>query len=302
MILIQLFMAVTSTGSAELIAVSSIITYDIYQQYINPEATGEDLLKISKYGVIGFGLMMGVLGVILNEIGLSLGWVYLGMGVIIGSAVIPVSCVLMSSQVTGKAAISGAIGGFILAIITWFVVASIDGGEVTIDTLGGDYPMLFGNLVAILSSGVICGIVTFMDPEDYDFEGTRAIAVIDGGVVEYADEKETDEQALTDAYWFAVSWGSGLSLIIVVIWPISLYASGYVFSEGFFTFWVFLVFAWSICASVTIIFLPIYDFVGSYSATADQNISKRNPETQMQSISTGESADISTAGDSQAFK
>ena len=93
------------------------------------------------------------------------------MGVIIGSAVIPVSCVLMSSKVTGKAAISGAIGGFILAIITWFVVAKIDADEVTIDTLGGDFPMLFGNLVAILSSGAICGIVTAMDPEDYDFEG-----------------------------------------------------------------------------------------------------------------------------------
>ena len=72
MILVQLFMAVTSTGSAELIAVSSIITYDIYQTYINPDASGEDLLKVSKYGVIGFGLVMGVLGVILNELGLSL--------------------------------------------------------------------------------------------------------------------------------------------------------------------------------------------------------------------------------------
>ena len=39
---------------------------------INCDASGEDLLKVSKYGVIGFGLVMGVLGVILNELGLSL--------------------------------------------------------------------------------------------------------------------------------------------------------------------------------------------------------------------------------------
>jgi len=36
-LLLQLFMAITSTGSAEIIAVSSILTYDVYFEYINPE-------------------------------------------------------------------------------------------------------------------------------------------------------------------------------------------------------------------------------------------------------------------------
>merc|ERR1719231_1726621 len=36
-LLLQLFMAITSTGSAEIIAVASILTYDIYYTYINPE-------------------------------------------------------------------------------------------------------------------------------------------------------------------------------------------------------------------------------------------------------------------------
>merc|ERR1719216_608760 len=79
MILIQLFMAVTSTGSAELIAVSSLVTYDIYGVYINPDPTGDELLFVSRVGVVVFGLAMGVLGVILNAIGLNLGWVYLAM-------------------------------------------------------------------------------------------------------------------------------------------------------------------------------------------------------------------------------
>jgi hypothetical protein len=39
-LLLQLFMAVTSTGSAEIIAVSSILTYDVYYEYINPELKG----------------------------------------------------------------------------------------------------------------------------------------------------------------------------------------------------------------------------------------------------------------------
>jgi Na+/proline symporter len=36
-LLMQLFMAVTSTGSAEVIAVSSVLTYDVYWTYLNPE-------------------------------------------------------------------------------------------------------------------------------------------------------------------------------------------------------------------------------------------------------------------------
>lgn len=39
--LLLIFMAVTSATSAELIAVSSIWTYDIYQNYINPKVSIE---------------------------------------------------------------------------------------------------------------------------------------------------------------------------------------------------------------------------------------------------------------------
>jgi hypothetical protein len=41
--LLMVFMAVTSCGSAELIAVSSLLTYDVYRTYINPAATGEQV-------------------------------------------------------------------------------------------------------------------------------------------------------------------------------------------------------------------------------------------------------------------
>lgn len=41
--LIMLFMAVTSTGSSEQIAVSSLFAYDVYREYFNREATGKDV-------------------------------------------------------------------------------------------------------------------------------------------------------------------------------------------------------------------------------------------------------------------
>ena len=41
-ITIMLFMAIVSTGSAESIATSSLVAYDIYRKYFNPKASGED--------------------------------------------------------------------------------------------------------------------------------------------------------------------------------------------------------------------------------------------------------------------
>jgi len=50
-VLIVLFLAVTSATSAELIAVSSILTYDVYKRYFNPAATESQVLKVSHASV-----------------------------------------------------------------------------------------------------------------------------------------------------------------------------------------------------------------------------------------------------------
>jgi Na+/proline symporter len=61
--LLIVFMAVTSASSAELIAVSSIFTYDIYQTYFNPTASGKRLIYMSHAMVIGYGLFMAAFSV-----------------------------------------------------------------------------------------------------------------------------------------------------------------------------------------------------------------------------------------------
>ena len=51
--------AVTSSGSAELIAVSSLFTYDGYMHYINPRANGKQLLVVSKIMILCYTVLMG---------------------------------------------------------------------------------------------------------------------------------------------------------------------------------------------------------------------------------------------------
>lgn len=58
LLLLLLFMAVTSSTSAELIAVSSLLTFDIYKTYIKPTATGKELVRISHYGIALFALVL----------------------------------------------------------------------------------------------------------------------------------------------------------------------------------------------------------------------------------------------------
>jgi len=53
-ILILLFLAVTSACSAELIASSSLLTYDVYVKYLNPKADEGQVLRMSHYMVSSF--------------------------------------------------------------------------------------------------------------------------------------------------------------------------------------------------------------------------------------------------------
>src|SRR3954462_2957524 len=61
--LLIVFMAVTSATSSELIATSSIFTYDLYRTYVNPEASGKRLIYMSHILVIAYALFISTFSV-----------------------------------------------------------------------------------------------------------------------------------------------------------------------------------------------------------------------------------------------
>ena len=271
MVLVMLFMAVTSAGSAELIAVSSLITYDVYRTYKNPNATGKQLLKVSRTVIVIFGLGMGALAAILLGMGLSLGFVYLAMGILIGSAVIPIALTIAWSRTTRAGAVSGALIGVMLSLITWTGVASAEsGGVVDIASLGGAFPMLYGNVVAILSSGLICVVISLAQRKVYDWKLMNPqMKIVQADMTESVKAeiaaRAQDEETLKKAYKFSLKGGGILTLICVVFWPLPLYFSGYVFDLGFYTFWVWIAIVWVSVASFTIICMPIYEARGGFA-------------------------------------
>nr|ATG71179.1 ATDUR3 [Cupressus duclouxiana] len=257
LLLTMLFMAVTSAGSSELIAVSSLCTYDIYRTYVNPRANGKQILKVSRAVVLVFGCLMGVLAVVLNKAGISLGWMYLAMGVLIGSAVMPIAFLLLWRKANAVGAIAGTIGGCILGITTWLSVTSIEYGRVNLDTTGRNAPMLAGNLVSILTGGLIHAVCSFFRPQNYDWESTKCITMVEMDKTNLPAEEFKEERLRRAKIWI-VKWGLGFTAVIVVLWPI-LSLPAKVFSSGYFTFWAVISIAWGSIASLVIIILPLIE-------------------------------------------
>lgn len=262
MVLTMLFMAVTSAGSAELIAVSSLITYDIYRTYKNPNATGKQLVKVSRATIVAFGLGMGGLAVLLLAMGLSLGFVYLAMGIIIGAAVIPIALTILWKRTNRVAATSGAIIGLVVALITWVsVAASLPeyGGEIHLASLGHNFSMLFGNIAGILTGGAIALFGSLASKSTFDWKDLKdKITLVE--LTEQESAKVTEDEAtLQKAFKFSLKGGGIMTLVLIIAWPMPLIASGLVFDILAYSVWVGISVVWVSVASFFIIFLPIIE-------------------------------------------
>jgi len=272
MIAIMLFMAIVSTGSAESIAVSSLVSYDIYRKYMNPKATGADILRVSRVAIVAWGGIMGFLSYILLELDIGIGWVYQFMGNAIGSAVPPLWFLLTWNKLPATGAILGAWGGLGIAMALWLIVASMqctDGaqpantpgcptGEINLDTLGTLNANLAGNLGALCGSTLICYIMGTIAPQNYDWakmdEGLQMVEEDMSGL----DEEDYTPEELLEAKSWIYFWGGGLSFFLVVIWPLLSIPAG-VFTQEYFAFWVFVALAWAFVATAVIVAYPILE-------------------------------------------
>merc|ERR1719183_3279039 len=121
LILIMLFLAIVSTGSAESIAVSSLIAYDIYREYFNPDATGKQILFVSRVVIVCFGIFMGLFSIALNAMGLNLALIGWLVGAQIQSGSISVSTLGSNEVMLSGNLIAILSSGFIHYVYSKFV-------------------------------------------------------------------------------------------------------------------------------------------------------------------------------------
>jgi len=259
LILIMLFMAIVSTGSAESIAVSSLVAYDMYREYINPEATGKQILFWSRVVIVLFNLFMGVFAILLNALGLNLGWVYLFMGVMIGSAVIPLWNMMTWKDASGKGAVLAAWGGLVLALAGWLIGAQVQGGKITVSTLGTNEVMLSGNLIAIFSSGIIHYLYSkFVDPQNYDFDTLDSNIHLVEQDLSGMSAAETDKVMIRKMKRWIVNRGYFLTFVLILLWPL-LSIPAQVFTKSYFAFCVVISIGWAFAAGITITIMPLWE-------------------------------------------
>ena len=115
---------------------------------------------------------------------------------------------------------------------------------------------------SLLVSGFVSTVVSLINPDDFNFDVTREkLEILTDDEVNananYEDPAERDPVRLAKAYKFAVLSSVALTLIMIIIWPLPMYFTKYVFSRGFFTFWVALSMIWAICASLACILYPV---------------------------------------------
>ena len=181
------------------------------------------------------------------------------MGVVIGSAVVPLWNLMTWDKASGTGAIIAAWSGLILALSGWLIGAKVQSGSVSVATLGTNEVMLSGNLIAILSSAFIHYVYSkFIDPQNYDFsELNKNISL-----VEQDDRGLTEEEQDPDMLRRAERWikrrGYILTVILIFIWPILSVPAG-VFTRAYFAFWVLVAIAWGFGAAIIITILPLVE-------------------------------------------
>ncbi|KAL8712368.1 MAG: hypothetical protein Q9225_006958 [Loekoesia sp. 1 TL-2023] len=274
--LLLIFMAVTSASSAEYIAVSSIFTYDIYKTYFEPSASGRKLVYMAHTCVIVYAILLAGFSTGLYYIGISIGYLYLMMGVIISSAVLPAALTLLWSDQNMIAATLSPILGLACSLIAWLVTAKKQHGDLSVASTGSNNPMLAGNVVALLSPLIFIPALTYgFGRQKYDYVSMAMIRLGDDSDVAAAahvdlelipgstDVSEAELLAektkLKRASLIAKTMTGVLTLALLIFWPMPMYGTGYVFSKKFFTGWVSVGIIWLFCSAFCVGLYPLFE-------------------------------------------
>ncbi|TKX24187.1 urea active transporter [Elsinoe australis] len=205
LMLLLLFMAVTSSTSAELIAASSLITFDIYKTYIKPTASSQRLVKISHIGIIIYSLVLATFCCILNAVSINLTWLLTVLGIIVGGASVPVGLVLLWERMSTVATIASPYISLTLGLISWFVTTSKRSGEITVLSTGDVRNAVAGNITSWGSGALLAVVLTLLFPKKHsnhsvgaDNASITGIAIVtpDGSASASPKENKRDEESV----------------------------------------------------------------------------------------------------------
>lgn len=167
--LVLVFMALTSTVSSSMIAVSSILSFDVYKTYLNPHATDQKLVKVSHLAVVLHGVFMSGIAIALNYGGANMTWLGYFRPVLSCAGIIPLALTLGWSRQTRLAAVLSPVLGCLTGFAIWLSTAYHLYGSVSIDTTENPLPALYGAIGSFFSPGLYSVAISLAKPAKFDW-------------------------------------------------------------------------------------------------------------------------------------
>lgn len=185
--LVLVFMALTSTVSSSMIAVSSILSFDVYKTYINPAAGDKKVVKVSHLAVVLHGVFMSGIAIALNYGGANMTWLGYLRPVVSCPGIIPLALTLGWSRQTRLAAVLSPILGFLTGLAVWLATAYKFYGSVTLDTTQNPLPGLYGAIGACFSPALYSVVISLCWPYKFDWREFLRVELADEAILHRAD-------------------------------------------------------------------------------------------------------------------
>lgn len=137
-------------------------------------------------------------------------------------------------------------------------------------------PMLAGNVVSLLAPMVFIPVLSFAwKSPKYDWMSMKLIRraddheladaahvdleLVPGERLESAEQEAAEQRKLERAAKIARTLTIVLTLSFLVLWPMPMYGSGYIFSKRFFTGWVCVGIIWLFCSTFCVGIYPLWE-------------------------------------------
>ncbi|KAL4887682.1 Sodium:solute symporter family-domain-containing protein [Aspergillus karnatakaensis] len=275
-ILVTIFMSTTSIASAQMIATSSIISFDIYGTYINKTPSNAQLLRWSHIGVVFSSLFISTLATAFHKGGVDMTWLLYMIGLLTCPGVFPTCLALLWTRQTKAAAITAPIVGMACGLAVWFGTAYAYYGEITIASTGGTMPCLFGTITSFAVPLPVTVVISLVQNERFDWAILGEIEQVktdggrsgNGGASQAQPEAAgqdstlfTPERAkyLKRMSRWAAFWAVFTVLGHVLLWPVPMFGARMTFSKSLFMGWVVISLIWLWFTLVVAIFYPLVD-------------------------------------------
>ncbi|KAK6462902.1 Sodium:solute symporter family-domain-containing protein [Scheffersomyces coipomensis] len=276
-VLTMIFMAVTAAYSSETIAVSALVTHDVYKRYFDAEAKGKKLVFVSHAVVIAFGIVTIGLAIGLAHAGFDVSFITTVSGIVVNVNVFPMMATLFWSKMSSFAYSVGTILSTCISLSVWFGYTIHQSGTINLNTLSTNEALAAGNTMAVGVPLIIVPILVWIKPDNFDWNIWLKDIKQDDNVkfdedhnlrqVLSAEENTQFEiekyEQLNETILRQRKFGFIATIVFVlfflVVFPLPLYGSKYVFSKTFFRGWIVVMFIWGFIGAFIVILLPLWE-------------------------------------------